>query len=328
MYFLIFLISCIINLVFGATSLDFFSFFHGKIDEISFQILSFRFVHMLEVIFVGACLSLCGNVLQKILRNPLADPFVLGISAGGTFFSASFVLLGLSSYSLYFSKISSFFPIQSVFSFLGCVVSFLFLLFGKKRVPHFEDEYVFVLLGVILNAVFSSTLMLLIALADPSELSQIHGWLIGSIQPISFIQVSALFFIAIFPLFFILKQSNRMNLLIFGDDFAASAGIKPEQLRNRLVFAICALIALAVSISGAIGFLGLIVPHFVKRVHHVSVLKENILCLVSGGILLLIADVMSRSLLAPAEIPIGVFTALFGAPAFCFFLFQRKNLIT
>lgn len=280
---------------------------------------------MLEVIFVGSCLALCGNVLQKILRNPLADPFVLGISAGGTFFSASFVLLGLSSYSLCFFKIASFFPIQSVFSFLGCLVAFLFLLFGKKRIPHADDEYVFVLLGVILNAVCSSVLMLLIALADPSELSQIHGWLIGSIQPIRLSQISAMFLVAALPFVFILKQSSQMNLLLFGDEFARSAGIQPEHLRNRLIFSICALISLAVCISGAIGFLGLIVPHFIKRAHHVSVLQENILCVIAGSILLLFADVMSRSLLAPAEIPIGVFTALFGAPAFCFFLFQKKN---
>lgn len=319
---LIFIILCFLNLYFGAVKIDYLSLFQEK-DSIYFSIEKLRIINLLQVVLVGASLALCGSVLQKILRNPLADPFILGISAGGTCFAASFVLLGLYSCS-YFSFIDQFFPVQSIFSFIGCFFSFSFLLFFKKKVRNSNDEYAFPLIGIILNSIFSAILILLVAVAGPSQLSQIHGWLIGTMQPISVVQLCFLFLFALPVATFILKNSNQLNLLLFGDEFAKSLGVDPIRLRRRMIFGICILVSIAVSISGAVGFIGLIVPHFVKKFRRSSPLIECCLSLFVGSSLLLFADMLSRVLFSPAQLPIGVFTALLGAPAFCFILLKRR----
>lgn len=318
------MILCVLNLYFGPVKIDYGSLFQEK-DSIYFTIEKLRIINLLQVVLVGSSLALCGNVLQKVLRNPLADPFILGISAGGTCFAACFVLLGWYSYP-YFSFIDSFFPVQSIFSFVGCFLSFFFLLFFKKKVRHSNDEYAFPLIGIILNSIFSAILILLVAVAGPSELSQIHSWLIGTMQPISLVQLSFLFALAFLPALFILKNSNQLNLLLFGDEFAKSLGVDPIRLRRHMIFGVCILVSIAVSISGAVGFIGLIVPHFVKKCRKGSVLMQCFLSMLFGSSLLVFADMLSRILFSPAQLPIGVFTALLGAPAFCLILLKRRAI--
>jgi iron complex transport system permease protein len=167
-------------------------------------------------------------------------------------------------------------------------------------------------------------LILLVAVAGPSELSQIHGWLIGTMQPINLVQLFFLFLLASLPVLFILKNSNQLNLLLFGDEFAKSLGVDPIRLRRSMIFGVCILVSIAVSISGAIGFIGLIVPHFVKKWRRGSALMQCFLSMLIGSSLLIFADMLSRILFSPAQLPIGVFTALLGAPVFCFILLQRR----
>ena len=118
---------------------------------------------------------------------------------------------------------------------------------------------------------------------------------------------------------------NVLNHLLFGDEFAKSLGVNPEKIRNKLIFLICILISAVVSISGAIGFIGLIVPHYVRKLHKSTVYFELILTMICGAIVLVISDLLSRVMLSPSQLPIGIFTALIGAPALAFILLRDKN---
>lgn len=279
---------------------------------------------MLQAVFAGAILAFCGGVLQKILKNPLADPFILGISAGGSCFSAIFVLLNLSSL-FYLTQFNLYFPIQSAVSILGCFISYLFIHFFKNKIKTQHEEYSYLIIGIILNSFFSAILMITISLADQSQLSQIHNWLIGSLQPISLLQMSVLIFICTPCVLLILKESSYLNYLLFGDDFGKSLGINPVKIRNKLIFLICVLISIVVSISGSIAFIGLIVPHYVRKIHKISVKNEFILILICGAIILVIADLLSRVLLPPSQLPIGIFTALIGSPALAYILLRNSS---
>lgn len=292
-------------------------------NSVDFKIAAIRTINLFQSSLIGAYLALSGCILQKILRNPLSDPFILGISAGGTCFAAAFVLLGFYSYAE-FSFLDTFFPVQSLFSFLGCFISFALLLFLKNKIRSANDEYSLPLIGIVLNSLFSAVLILLIATGSPSQLSQIHGWIIGSLQPVTFSQMIFLLFISFIPLFFILKNANSLTALLFGDEFAKSLGVNSESIRRHMIFWVCVLISIVVSISGSIGFIGLIVPHFVKKCHRLSPTLECVVAMIVGASVLVLADMLSRTLFSPAQLPIGVFTAAFGAPALSLILLRKK----
>ncbi|MES2614719.1 MAG: iron ABC transporter permease [Bdellovibrionota bacterium] len=273
----------------------------------------------------GAILALCGGVLQKILKNPLADPFILGISSGGSCFAALFVLLNFSSF-FYLTNLNKYFPLQSIVSLLGCLFSFYFINKFRKKIKAQHQEYSYLIIGIILNAFFSAVLMITISLADQTQLSQIHNWLVGCLQPVSVIQIMFLILACTPCIFLILKEAPFLNYLLFGDDFAKSLGVNPEKIRNKLIFLICILISIVVSISGAIGFIGLIVPHYVRKMHKGTVFNELVLTMICGSIVLVIADLLSRVLLAPSQLPIGIFTALIGAPSLAFILLRERRV--
>ena len=311
---------CFLDVYFGSVKIH-FSFS----DSYSFKIAKFRMTEMFQSMLAGAILALCGAVLQKILKNPLADPFILGISSGGSCFSAIFVLLNLSVYFSFF-QLDSFFPLQSIVSFIGCMFAFFFILSFKNKIKSHQEEYSYLIIGIILNSFFSAVLLITISLSDQSQLSQIHNWLIGSLQPISFLQIIALLIFCVPCVFFILKESKLIPLLMFEDTFSKSLGIQPERLRNKLIFLICILISIVVSISGSIGFIGLIIPHYVQKLHRSFILQELILTMICGALVLVFADFLSRVLIPPSQLPIGIFTALIGAPALAFILLKRSQV--
>lgn len=320
-YILILIISCFFDIYFGSVHINFLHLF--SLNSFEIKIIELRCTGMLQAILAGSILSLCGGVLQKILKNPLADPFILGISAGGNCFSAIFVLLNFSSL-FYLANLDKFFPIQSIASLVGCLISFTFINYFRNKIKSQHAEYSYLIIGIILNSLFAAILMITVSLADQSQLSQIHNWLIGSLQPISTLQLVVLILICTPSIILILKEAPILNHLIFSDEFAKSLGVNAAKIRNKLIFLICILISIVVSISGSIGFIGLIVPHYVRSLHKTNAFSEFMLTLICGAIVLVIADLLSRVVLPPSQLPIGIFTALIGAPALAFILLKRN----
>lgn len=325
-YILIFLISSFLSIYFGSTDINIFSSnLIQTNNDLYLKILELRMNGLIQAAIIGAILALCGYILQKLLRNPLADPFILGISSGGSCFASLFFIFNslpiISSLPL-----TILFPIQSIFAFIGCMFSFIILILARKNIKNLNDDYIFPVIGIIINSFFSSILMLIFSLAKPEQLSEIHNFLMGSLQSISIYPLLFIVTFSIYPIYYILKKSKFYDYMLFGDDFAKSMGINPVKLRNNSILMICILISLAVSTSGIIAFIGLIIPHIIRKIHRFSSYFEIIICMILGAIVLVNADTLSRSLFSPAQLSVGIFTAILGAPMLSFILLKRHKI--
>jgi len=267
---------------------------------------------------VGAALACCGVVLQAILRNPLADPYILGISSGAGLGVVVAIVCGMNWTFWGVSPIS-------VLAFAGAVATvwlvwFIGHLTGKSQVTSL------LLAGVVVNAFFSSVIMFLVSVAASEQLRSTTLWLMGNITEkspavLGFGAVSIL--VGILALFTV---AQRLNILTFGPHQAAALGVDPARTR-LIVFGLSAFItAVAVSLSGLIGFVGLIVPHGVRLVFGPDHRQLLPLSAIIGATFLVMADTLARTIIAPEQLPVGVVTAMAGGPFFLVLLarYTRK----
>lgn len=284
-------------------------------DNIEDIVLKVRIPRAILGLIVGASLSVAGVILQSLLKNPLADPYLLGISSGAALGSTLAILLYLPFYVIGI-------PVIPAFSFLGATSS-MFLVYGLARTKGKIPVHTLLLSGVIINFSFSAIMMLLIALSNKG-LNEIIFWMMGSLNNanynlIPFIFISSLGIIIILYLF-----SNDLNVISLGEETAIYLGIETEKVKKIMFVLTSLLTGLAVSVSGLIGFIGLIIPHISRLIvgpdHRVLVPFSAAL----GGGFLILADVTCRIIIPSTEIPIGVITAILGGPFFLYLLKRRK----
>ena len=280
-----------------------------------------RVPRVLLAFLVGGSLAAVGASLQALLRNPLADPYVIGISSGAALGAAVAVLfgVGLSLFGL---------SVLPVYAFLGALLSLLIVYRIAVSYGRFSI-HTLLLGGVVLNAIFSALILFLTSLADPYKASGMYAWLMGSLTGSDFSTVLVLAGYLLLGVCVLVSQSSALNLLTLGEEAARSLGVEVERVK-RILFAASALLTGAVvAFSGLIGFVGLIVPHAVRLVfgadHRLLVIASGL----AGGMFLMLADTLARTLLSPTEIPVGVVTALVGGPVFLYLLVrQRRGIVT
>ena len=278
-----------------------------------------RVPRVLLAFMVGGSLAAVGASLQALLRNPLADPYVIGISSGAALGAAVAVLfgVGISTFSV---------SVLPMCAFLGALVALLIVYRIAVSYGSFSI-HTLLLGGVVLNAIFSALILFLTSLADPYKASGMYAWLMGSLTGPDFQTVFVLAGYLLFGVCVLIRQAPALNLLTLGEEVARSLGVEVERVK-RVLFAASALVTGAVvAFSGLIGFVGLIVPHAVRLVfgadHRLVLTASGI----AGGTFLMVADTAARTLLSPAEIPVGVVTALVGGPVFLYLLVQRRKRI-
>ncbi len=276
--------------------------------------IDLRLSRALLAFLVGASLSLSGAILQGYFQNPMAGPFVVGVSSGASFGAVLCIYLGLNIRIIGFS-------LQSIFAFASgfAIVSLVYLLSQRKGVFKVET---LLLTGIAAGALASALTSFMIFLkADSFE--QAVFWLLGSFALSDWNQITAV--LPYFFLCFIIAQwlAKDMNLLVLGDDVAQSLGCPVSSVRKIFLAISTFLAASSVSVSGIIGFVGLIVPHWIRILigpdHKYLFLFSSL----TGGIFLLYSDLLARTLLQ-GELPIGIITAIVGAPFFIYLLSQRK----
>lgn len=256
---------------------------------------------------VGAALSVSGASYQGVFRNPLVSPFILGVSAGAGFGAAIAILMGGGAFAIQFSAFG--------FAALAVVAAV-----SLSRTYSSNTTLVLILSGIIVGGMFTALLALLKYTADPTEeLPVITYWLLGSLSGARMNVLTGLALIMIPVLALVVALRWRLNLLAFGDETAHSLGVNVG--RERLIHIALATIlaSAAVSVCGIIGWVGLVVPHLARLIvgpDHVRLIPTTMLL---GAIFLLIVDTLARSL-TPAEIPLGILTALVGAPVFAILL--------
>ncbi len=280
-------------------------------------LIQVRLPRLLLGLLVGACLASVGVVLQALLRNPLADPYVLGVSSGAALGVALAILLGIGTSFLALSAL----PLCGFAGGLLSLVVVYRMAASYGRLP----IHSLLLAGVILNAIFSALIMFVTSIMEPNRSVGTMTWLMGTLTAPSYPALAVLTLYLMGGLFLLFKQARRLNILTLGEESARSLGVETEQVK-RVVYVVSALITGAVvSMSGMIGFVGMVIPHAVRLilgVDHRLLLPASALV---GGMCLMAADTLARTLLTPAEIPLGIVTALAGGPFFIWLLVWRKD---
>jgi len=276
--------------------------------------LNLRLPRALLAFLVGASLSLSGAILQGYFQNPMADPFVVGVSSGASFGAVLAINLGLNMQLLGFS-------LQSILAFATgfAIVYFVYLLSQRKGIFKLET---LLLTGVAAGALASALTSFLIFIKSESY-EQAVFWLLGSFALSDWNQIAAV--LPYFLLCLIVAQwlAKDMNLLVLGDDVAQSLGCPVKRVRKAFLVISTLLAASSVSVCGIIGFVGLIVPHWVRILIGPDHRHLFIFSSLTGGIFLIFCDLLARTLL-PSELPIGIITAAAGAPFFIYLLNQRR----
>jgi iron complex transport system permease protein len=276
-----------------------------------------RFPRVILAGLVGASLAIAGAAFQGLLRNPLADPYTLGVSSGASVGAVLTIFLNLS-----IPYIGEF-----TLPFLSIVCSFVtilvVLLFAQKIERSMKVETI-ILTGVIFSSFLSAFISLMIALTG-DELRQIVGWLLGSVsmRGWDYIKIITPFFMIGSVL--VLLNANELNAMSFGEERAQHLGVNVQRRKLLVLTAGSILTGAAVAVSGAIGFVGLVIPHLTRLLwgpDHKHLLPLSILM---GSGFLILADLVARTIISPVELPIGVITSLIGAPVFAIILIGSKR---
>ena len=280
-------------------------------------IWNIRLPRVLLAFCIGASLALAGAAFQGLLRNPLADPYTIGVSSGASlgavlvlFFQVSIV--GLGSFTL---------PVVAI---LFGLISLL-IVFGLVRLSSKSLAIeTIILAGIIVSAFIGSLVSLIISLSDRESMTQIIYWLYGSVGMRGWSHIQLILPFMLIGSFILIYHYRELNALALGEDAADHIGVDVKKGKTFVLIGASLLTGAAVAVSGSIGFVGLVIPHLVRLVtgpNHRHVLPLSMLV---GGAFLILADLMARTIIAPKELPIGVITALIGAPVFALLLIRER----
>ena len=313
------LVVAIVCSLIGTESVSLLNVFRGPAiqDQVNPDYLIFVKVRMPRIILaaiVGAALAAAGVIFQALLRNPLADPYILGISSGAGLGSIIAVICGFTWTFLGRSPIA-------VFAFIGALTT-VWLVWTIGRMTQKSHVTGLLLAGVVVNAFFSAMIMFLTSIAKSDQVHSTIFWLMGNMaEEDYFVLLLAAGFVTagLVALFYI---SPQLNALSFGTQDAKTMGVNPTSVLT-IAFAIAALItAVAVSLSGLIGFVGLIIPHAARLIFGPDHRQLLPLSALIGAAFLIAADTFARVIVAPAQLPVGVVTAIIGGPVFIVLLIK------
>ncbi|QPN46200.1 iron ABC transporter permease [Priestia aryabhattai] len=270
---------------------------------------------------VGAVLALCGVAMQGLFRNPLADPGLVGVSAGAAMGAAVAIVGG----SWFGAMPEAFAPyLLSLCAFAGGLgVTALVYRLGRRDGQ--TNVATMLLAGVAMTALGGAAVGLFSYLADDATLRTLTFWNLGSLNGASYDRLWPLLIVAAGVALWLPRRARALNALLLGESEARHLGIEVERLKRELVFCTALGVGAAVAAAGLIGFIGLVVPHLVRLLagpDHRVVLPASLL---AGGVLMLLADLVARLALAPAELPIGIVTAFIGAPFFLVLLIRGRS---
>lgn len=289
-----------------------------KGEGVEYQVLTaLRLPRVLGAALVGGLLALAGAVLQGLFRNPLVDPGLIGVSSGAALGAALFIVLipgagALEAYAL------------PLFAFLGGLLTTL-LLWRLARTPWGVQTTVLLLAGIALNALVGAGIGLLTFLATEEELRSLTFWMLGGFSALTWRLLWTGLPLALLALFLLLPLARGLNALALGEREAFHLGMDLERLKGRAVAGAALGVGVAVALAGGVGFLGLVAPHLFRLLagpDHRYLLPGSALL---GGSLAVLADLLARTLAAPAEIPVGVVTALLGGPFFLYLVLKHKR---
>ena len=318
MIFLIFLFVLLMAPFIGSQSLNYhevIAYAQGQENPDGIIFFRIRFPRVLLSAISGASLALAGVIFQGLLRNPLATPYTLGVSAGGALGAVIMIKLGLDLYFFGFSSLQSAAFLSSL-----CTIGLIYVLSRKQGRISVTSM---ILAGVTASYFFGAVILFVHFLADFTETRQMVRWMMGGLDVVNVSviwQSIPVLFICYILLFF---YGKKLNLLSISEETALSKGVSVPAVQRTIFILGSTITAWVVAISGPIGFVGLIVPHFLRLIigyDHRFLIPAAIL---GGGAFLTICDTIARTILSPVDIPVGIITAILGGPFFLWLLFKR-----
>ena len=286
-----------------------------NIDKLNTDIIfSIRVPHAVLSFFVGASLSMTGVVIQSILRNPLASTYNLGISSGAGIGAALVIITGI-----YFNQYI-FIIVSMAFAFM----SILFILFISERIDKYLNNNSIILAGIVIS-LFLNSVMSFLAYIFPKYSNQIILWQLGTLYVRNILDIFIIILLALISLLVLIKYSSVLDIMTFGDDTSLSLGVDAKKMRIFFILISSFITAVLVAFTGIIGFVDLVSPHIARKIFgakHIIVLPMSALL---GGILLNFSDIFSRIIVQGSNIPIGIVTAVIGAPFFLYIFINDKK---
>lgn len=264
-------------------------------------------------VMVGASLSVCGAAYQSVFRNPLTDPYILGVSSGASLGAAVAIIAGLQ---YYLWGIGAFALVTALLTVL--------LIYRIASIGNRLHTTTLLLTGVCITFLITALISFLMVLHQ-DKMESIIFWTMGSFASASWLDVALLAPVALVGIAVVIYHSKDLNLLLAGSETAQSLGVEVEKVKRTILFFTTLMVAFAVSTCGVIGFVGLVVPHGIRLVTGADNRKVVPYSIFVGGLFLLICDTLSRTLLPPSELPVGSLTALVGAPLFIYLLYKNKK---
>jgi iron complex transport system permease protein len=279
-----------------------------------------RFPRTLIAFLAGAALSISGMAFQAMFRNPLATPFTLGVSSGAAFGAAMYIKIGIIFSLLGISG-------QLLFAFLGALLSIMFV-YGITKIKKGFSTATMLVAGVAINFFFSSLILFIQYVSDFANSYRILRWLMGGFEVVGFMPVKTILPFIVIGSVLVFYLTNELNLLLLGEDIALSRGGDVNKIKLALFFGASLMVGGVVAICGPIGFVGMMAPHICRLLVGWDHRYLSIVSFLFGGAFLVFCDTLSRMIIAPAEIPVGVITALLGGPFFIWLLLKgdEKNI--
>lgn len=275
-----------------------------------------RLPRILLAALVGASLALAGTAFQGILRNPLADPYIVGTSAGAAVGGVVAIIFRMQGNFLGISMVA-------ILAFAGSLLA-MFIIYKISVVGGRVPVETFILAGVVVGSFLWAVVSFLLTIAN-QNLQEVVFWLMGSTQAANWSSVLMLFLYFIIGFAGLLWLSHSLNILTLGDESALHLGVEVEKVKNLIIIFASLATAASVSAAGLIGFVGLMIPHVVRLVSgadHRILIPASAL---SGALFMMWVDTAARTMIAPREIPVGVLTAILGAPFFLYLLRNRRK---
>jgi iron complex transport system permease protein len=282
-------------------------------------ILQVRLPRVLGATIVGISLAVSGVVLQGLLRNPMADPYVIGISAGASL-GASLAIafgVGLSFFGLLYSI-----PLMAFITALGTI----FVVYSIARTGQGVPMLTLLLVGIAVNS-FILAIIAIIRLVSGEAIHAIMAWILGSLAACNWNYLIMALPFTVIGILIIYVFARDLNIILLGEEQANHLGVNTERLKKVMLACVSLMTAAAVSISGIIGFIGLIIPHMARMLigpDHRILIPSSAL---AGAIVLILCDTVARTILRPAELPVGIFTSLIGCPFFIYLLRRKSSTV-
>ena len=283
---------------------------------------SIRLPRSLLAMLVGAALAVCGAAMQGLFRNPLADPGLIGVTGGASLAAVTLIVLGGTSFSFLYDIFGPYTLMMAAFG--GAFVTTM--LVSKVATTQFGTSITSMLLaGIAIGIVTGAGVGILTFMADDGQLRTLTFWAMGSLGGATWNTVLAAGSLIALPLICLPRHAKNLNALLLGESEARHLGIDVERVKRRIILLTAVAVGASVAVSGMIGFVGLIVPHIVRLTlgpdHRYLLVASAFL----GALFLLVADMISRTIIAPAELPIGLITTIIGGPFFIAMVVYRAR---